>query len=664
MSFDSETGIRLDKNNAIGSNRIASLALILLSVLIVVLLSVFAQKQVLNYSFVGTDTLTLIDSSRLDSLADIKRVFSNPTMFTTSDGQTQFWNAENRSLFYRPVSALSYSLDYKINGLEPAGYHWTDMFLHVSVVLLVYLLIALLAESKICGFIAASLFAIHPIILENLSASSRRQDILATLFMLLVFVLFIKSQRAKKKSEKRIYLTISLFVFLLGLGTQEIVFILPFVLLAYLVIYSNNSAGLFKRLWLSLKKILYFLIAIAAAFIWRLMMLRGVGGYATVDHGLFAIIKTIPKTLYSYFSYLLFPGGIAGAIYEPFPGTLSRIISILLLFVLILTLFLNRRSISTILGRGRMYLINLVFAVAGIFSLTMIIIYPLIAVFIRDHNNVIIRFADALNVVASPTKYAKRTGISLQPDVYYNAAKNAAVAFAAFAFFVSLISLAAINSIHRLKNYKWSKTSKLTVFLCLWLILPLFLFILTGTLSPRETYIYLTPFCAIVALLVLLTFRLIKREVFSEKNVEASGNGKAVRLTGIGGLLLSILLLSFVPSSPLFKTNEGWRDNSDFTRKILEKIEVVANEASATTTLHITNMPAFIADEENKFDQPRQNSFPSGYTLASWLHLVNPERHLRVSVDTRLLPHRPRDFELIVDSSRRNEIDIDIQYQY
>src|SRR4030095_9619717 len=92
-----------------------------------------AYQDMLGYFFTPTDSPTLIDPGRVRSFRDVLRIFNEPLMNGTT--------LTNLSLFYRPISTLSYSLDYSIWGLNPFGYHLTDLILHILVSLSVFLLL-------------------------------------------------------------------------------------------------------------------------------------------------------------------------------------------------------------------------------------------------------------------------------------------------------------------------------------------------------------------------------------------------------------------------------------------------------------------------------------------------------------------------------------------
>lgn len=91
-----------------GSRSVGASALLLpTAVLIAVAIGFIPPyRPVLGYFFTGTDTLTLIETSRIESASDVAEILGKPLMWGSDFVQ--------RGSFYRPVAALSYGLDYAL----------------------------------------------------------------------------------------------------------------------------------------------------------------------------------------------------------------------------------------------------------------------------------------------------------------------------------------------------------------------------------------------------------------------------------------------------------------------------------------------------------------------------------------------------------------------
>jgi len=86
---------------------------------------------------------------------------------------------------YRPVTVLSYAINFATAGRAPSVFHATNIALHAAVSVLVFLLAEQLFSSSTVGFVAGALFAVHPIHTEAVTSIVGRAEVLAALFGLL-----------------------------------------------------------------------------------------------------------------------------------------------------------------------------------------------------------------------------------------------------------------------------------------------------------------------------------------------------------------------------------------------------------------------------------------------------------------------------------------------
>lgn len=91
---------------------------------------------------------------------------------------------------YRPLTVLSYRLDWLLHGDNPAGYHLTNVFLHVGNALLLYLVAERLGAARIAAALAAALFGLLPRLTECSAWISGRTDMLALASVLGAFLLW------------------------------------------------------------------------------------------------------------------------------------------------------------------------------------------------------------------------------------------------------------------------------------------------------------------------------------------------------------------------------------------------------------------------------------------------------------------------------------------
>jgi protein O-mannosyl-transferase len=148
----------------------------------------------------------------------------------------------------RPVVNLSLMLNYSLSGLNPVGWHIFNIGCHIANSFLVYLLILWTLqtpalEKRYAGrtrwmaLFGALLFGVHPIQTESVTYIISRTELLATLFYLGAFLLFIQGAR-KKNFAWFIGAACSAF---LSAGSKEWAVTLPAMLFLYDVLFLSEG---------------------------------------------------------------------------------------------------------------------------------------------------------------------------------------------------------------------------------------------------------------------------------------------------------------------------------------------------------------------------------------------------------------------------------------
>ncbi|HET6347752.1 MAG TPA: hypothetical protein VFH88_01580, partial [Candidatus Krumholzibacteria bacterium] len=139
---------------------------------------------------------------------------------------TNYWEmTEATSGMYRPLTILSFHTDYQIHGAKPAGYHMTNTLVNAAVSVMVLFVLLEMFGSLATAFMAALLFAVFPMHVENVAWVSGRTDLLATLFMLVSLWCYAR-WRARPAP---LVLAGSVLAFVASLFAKETAVVLPAV---------------------------------------------------------------------------------------------------------------------------------------------------------------------------------------------------------------------------------------------------------------------------------------------------------------------------------------------------------------------------------------------------------------------------------------------------
>jgi tetratricopeptide (TPR) repeat protein len=128
---------------------------------------------------------------------------------------------------YLPVTMLSFMGEYSLFKANPAGYHWTNLLLHIINALLVFALIYALSGTYSVSLLTALLFAIHPLQVESVAWIAERKGVLCATFYFSALIAYLHF----RKNGKPWTYTACMTLFALSLLSKSMAVSLPFVLL-------------------------------------------------------------------------------------------------------------------------------------------------------------------------------------------------------------------------------------------------------------------------------------------------------------------------------------------------------------------------------------------------------------------------------------------------
>ena len=204
----------------------ARLAACLLAIVLAIFL---AYRPVLGSYFVSDD-FGFIRIFYTKPLRDFPRLF-------TQDWSGGLWGAPLDEI--RPIIALSYWVDTRLWGLNPTGYHVTNVLFHSMSSLLVFFIARHLAGGQArVGLTAGLLFGLYPIHSEPVSWIAARVDVISMFIYLAAFALFM----AYRSTQKIRYWLLSLGTFGLALFSKELALTFPLMVIAYDLFYRFRPA--------------------------------------------------------------------------------------------------------------------------------------------------------------------------------------------------------------------------------------------------------------------------------------------------------------------------------------------------------------------------------------------------------------------------------------
>jgi tetratricopeptide (TPR) repeat protein len=210
-------------------------------ILIILFVSFFVYFNALFGDFVYDDIMQIVGNRWI---LDVRNI---PTIFSKDVWAFNPGTAGMVSNYYRPLMYVTFVLNYQLFGLRPWGFHLINILFHCGASVLVFLIIRrLLNEQRDSGsssyfspaFMAAILFASHPIHTEAVTWISGLPDVAFTFFYLLAFYLYVRSEAVLSGN----YL-FSIGCFAVAALFKEPALTLPVVLLAYDYVCGKKRAS-------------------------------------------------------------------------------------------------------------------------------------------------------------------------------------------------------------------------------------------------------------------------------------------------------------------------------------------------------------------------------------------------------------------------------------
>ncbi len=254
-------------------------------------LALLVYANSLGGGFVWADHTVIGDGRAiLGSASDWTRAFTQPLW--------DFTGSDSPGGYFRPIAAASYTIDHAIWGMNPFGYHLTNVLLHAFISLFLFLALARALPSLPVALIAALLFATHPVHTEAVAWISGRTGLLAALGICASLFFFLESERRPG------FFGLSLLFFAFGLGAKESAVLTP--LLLFLLVWAKCG----RISLVPYKRLIPFVVLTAVYIFYRQWALGGIGTGSAVSIPPATLVPTMLRVLGGYLRLLLLPIGL------------------------------------------------------------------------------------------------------------------------------------------------------------------------------------------------------------------------------------------------------------------------------------------------------------------------------------------------------------------
>jgi tetratricopeptide (TPR) repeat protein len=300
---------------------------VLFSMLLIIAAGFLAYSNSFQIDFIWDDEHLVVNNEYIKDSVHLTK------FFTSNIGE----GAGVKYSFYRPLQMLSYMGDYFVWKLQSAGFHFTNVLLHVLAALAVFWLVIFLFNDWLVALLTSLFFVVHPVHTEAVTYISGRADSLSLLFMLLCFIFYLHCLNAK---NAKLYIFIPL-TYLIAIFSRENSLILPILILLYHYSFKEK---------IKYRQFLPLLIIAFGYVILRLGVLRFIISGVPRTSTLFQRIPGFFVALTSYLKLLVWPINLHMEYGQKlFKFSNPAAIVGVIMFVVLLTYAFRKREVNQII---------------------------------------------------------------------------------------------------------------------------------------------------------------------------------------------------------------------------------------------------------------------------------------------------------------------------
>lgn len=157
---------------------------------VVILGGMLLFGRVLGYGYVWDDFFLI----RHRTWSDVFRVFGTNWDWGTLPSVT--------ASYYSPLTTETLILDYALWGLNPMGYHLTNLLFHLANTVAVFWFLTHLTGRRVTQAAGTLIYLVHPFNVGSLAWIGARPYLVAHVFFVLAFVFYLRARRSGRRNAR------------------------------------------------------------------------------------------------------------------------------------------------------------------------------------------------------------------------------------------------------------------------------------------------------------------------------------------------------------------------------------------------------------------------------------------------------------------------------
>lgn len=263
----------------------------------------FFLYPALSFEFASDDRVVIVENQYMRDPGNWWRMVSTDVFDRTIEGFS--YNVVSLVGHWRPISKLSYLVDYTLWGPNSSRFHLTGILLHLATGCLLAYLCRLLGVSPLTAGLAALVFILHPVTARPIGLISLRADLWCGFFAVLSIVGAVRAEVDEDKSKTTWVLGSYLCVFLALLG-KETGLCLPLLFTGFYLSRNKTKPQFLTRTFYQAWP--YFAVVILYAFLRFVIFDIAIGKQNEFPPmGLWVLFISLSRLAFSYISELFAP---------------------------------------------------------------------------------------------------------------------------------------------------------------------------------------------------------------------------------------------------------------------------------------------------------------------------------------------------------------------
>ena len=215
----------------------------------------------------------------------------------------------------RPLSNISFALNYYLHGYHQSGFHLVNILIHIITGLVLYFFVKTTLctpyircdanQRLLIAFFTAAIWVVHPLQTQSVTYIVQRMNSLAAMFYVLSILLYARFRLAAGLKHRWGLLAGSILAALLALSSKQIAATLPFIIIVYEGYFFQRGRS--KLYMTFLAGCLLLTVAIALILLGGDPLNRVLEGYQQRQFTLTQRLLTQPRVVLFYLSLLFWP---------------------------------------------------------------------------------------------------------------------------------------------------------------------------------------------------------------------------------------------------------------------------------------------------------------------------------------------------------------------